>query len=1006
MLARINSAAGGIKEYLETGKKRGREFERDLIDQRVPITGDIDLLDSVIGSIETNQEGDARYLHITLGFAEQFTEAEVCAPGQINAALMVQVTEAYREALMAAYDPSEYMFYAEAHIPKVTHELNARTGDYETRLPHIHIVIPTRNLESDRYLNPFGYRHDETVADAIQEDINLRFGLRSPRDARRDPAEPSHPLGRHEARFEGQSPKQLRAYLDDLVASQAVNTFEELIEAAQPLGVVTVRQGKTDTYLNIKPDWADKGINLQGLGRAGFDETAAKLRQAQPAPDFAGRVQKWRERGSFEARYVELSPKIRKAYKAMDEEGKAAFLAGRRAETAERLARYDEPLSQQITDAAADAIRRAKADITEDSIPLPHPVGWGERLQLLIKELKNGRPQRDFENDGADRRAKPLDGARVREDLRGDGSAIPRRDDQDTGEASDPLGRQLRPDQDASRDLTDAQLKGEASPVRVLEIARKQFGIDPTAYEVGAGKDGTPRLIHEGRQYNLGDFFTKHLKRPWAEAREFLIECHPSVFNNQQATGDRSNESRTHDHSAGPEGNAGLLRRAAAAIARGKQVVAGSATVERYLERRSLGAALETALRRLRQDRPQDEAPLTTQERIDRAGFAISRGRASIKSDEQIRLAIGYRQLGRAITTTLRRLSVARPETRISPSVVTSLAAQAQVKQMPADKLKEGANPALVLSAARDRYGINPDEYSVGTGFDGSPRIIHKDKQYNVGDFFTKHLNRPWSEAEPILRSCYHASMSDALPPPDKVLWRQFSDWRNRQFTDSADRKAKQDADFRARVLASREKYKEAKTAALVLPRGARAAAVARARADQFMAQQVIAAERAASREEGRIPSRNAHYREYLADLAGRGDTVALTELRRMAPHEQEPNAKIFGRRSQAVFPLPTYSVDARGAVTYKNEAGAIVRDSVQGVAVLKAESKAYDAALRVAVARYGRSLTLTGDEKFVANMTAAARRTGLEITIRDASKPRSAPVVLRARGSEQTPDR
>lgn len=1003
MLVRINAAAAGIKEYLETGRKRGREFDRDLIDDRLPLTGDLDLLDAVIDSIQTKQDGDARYLHITLGFAEQFTEAETCTPGQINAALMAEVTEAYREALMAAYDTSEYMFYAEAHIPKVTHELNARTGDYETRLPHIHIVIPTRNLESDRYLNPFGYRPDESVADAIQEDINTRFGLRSPRDSRRDPAAPSHPLGRHESSFEGQSPKQLRAYLQDLVAGGQVNTFEELIEAAQPLGVVTVRQGKKDDYINIKPSWADKGINLQGLGRSEFAATAEALRLPKEAPDFAARVQAWRERGAFEARYVELSPRIRKAYKELDDEGKAAFLRERRAETAQRLAKHDQPLEHQLTDAAGDAIKRATANITEDAVPLPVAAGWTARLQLLIKELNNGRPERDSENGRTDRRAKPLDGTRVRADLRGDGSTIAGRDGQDAGEAFDAAGRQLGADQDASRHLTDAQLKAEASPARILEVAERRFGIDPADYTVDQGKDGTPRLIHDGRQYNLGDFFTKHLKRPWSEAREILIECHPSVSNKQT----HHERNIATDVGPGPEGSAGLLRRAAAAIARGKQAVAGPATVERYLERRRLGTALETALRGLRQDRPQDENPLTVQDRLDKAGFAIARGRDAIKDDAQLRAAVERRRFSKAIGTALRRLTTAKPEKRISPTVISAMTDSVRTSSITPNKLKEGTSPSLVLAAAKDRYGIRLEDYTIAIGADGSPRILHQDKQYNLGDFFTKHLKRPWSEAEPILLSCYHASISDALPPPDKKMWRQFSDWRNRQFKDAAERRAKQSADFRTRVLASREKYKAAKAAAQNLPRAARAAAVARARADQFIAQQVIAAERAKASEEGRIPRRNAHYREYLAELAGRGDTVALTELRRMAPHGNEPDAKIFGRRSQSVFPLPTYSVDARGAVTYRTEAGAIVKDSVHGVAVLKAENRAYDAAIRVAIARYGRELTLTGDARFVASMTEAARRTGLEITLRDASKPRSSPVVLRGRGrADSVPDR
>jgi hypothetical protein len=150
---------------------------------------------------------------------------------------------------------------------------------------------------------------------------------------------------------------------------------------------------------------------------------------------------------------------------------------------------------------------------------------------------------------------------------------------------------------------------------------------------------------------------------------------------------------------------------------------------------------------------------------------------------------------------------------------------------------------------------------------------------------------------------------------------------------------------------------------------------------------------------DGRLPGRNEHYRQFLVDLAAAGDTSALAELRRIAPADADQNPKVAGAQDKAVFPLPRYTVDSYGGVTYKIGESTLVRDSAQGVAVLQAEQAAYDAALRVALAKYGRTITLRGDAKFVDRMVEAAKRSGIEIVIRDAAHPKANPLIVNQRG-------
>jgi hypothetical protein len=56
MLIRIRGYNDGIKEYLGKGQKKDREFNRDEMDERVILRGDLDLTNEIIQPIETDSE--------------------------------------------------------------------------------------------------------------------------------------------------------------------------------------------------------------------------------------------------------------------------------------------------------------------------------------------------------------------------------------------------------------------------------------------------------------------------------------------------------------------------------------------------------------------------------------------------------------------------------------------------------------------------------------------------------------------------------------------------------------------------------------------------------------------------------------------------------------------------------------------------------------------------------------------------------------------------------------
>jgi hypothetical protein len=68
MLIRVRGYHDGIKEHLEKGQKQGREMERDEMDERVILAGDLDLTEDIIESIDTDA---GRYLNVTVSFKDE-----------------------------------------------------------------------------------------------------------------------------------------------------------------------------------------------------------------------------------------------------------------------------------------------------------------------------------------------------------------------------------------------------------------------------------------------------------------------------------------------------------------------------------------------------------------------------------------------------------------------------------------------------------------------------------------------------------------------------------------------------------------------------------------------------------------------------------------------------------------------------------------------------------------------------------------------------------------------
>ncbi|ENG4975183.1 hypothetical protein ABUD90_003575 [Escherichia coli] len=332
MIIRVRGYNSGFAEYLRTGKKEGNSLHRDELDKRIILHGDLDVTNNIVNAMP--DKGDDRYLHITLSFKEDYI-----SKGQLKTVL-----DEFRTQLFNAYDEDEYAFYAEAHLPKIKSVLNESTGEMEERKPHIHIIIPKVNMCDGSYLSPVGYYpHNERYIEAIQESINTKYGLESPRDNRRlNITEISDFISRYKGDVFKSDAKGVKQELLSTILSTENITYDTFIHELKKNGVVKVRKGISGDYLNLKKTGSPKGVNLKEFV---FSREFINLSKSEKLNYLSSQVatrtddkkkqdevndtislEHWLKLRSYEIKYLHPNSKEFKSYKQMDDQSKLRFI--------------------------------------------------------------------------------------------------------------------------------------------------------------------------------------------------------------------------------------------------------------------------------------------------------------------------------------------------------------------------------------------------------------------------------------------------------------------------------------------------------------------------------------------------------------------------------------------------------------------------------------------------------------------------------------------------------
>ena len=475
MLIRISGGESGIKDYLEDGQKQGRDYSREELDERVILDGDLKLTDAIINKMAN--DGD-KYLHITLAFKED----------EISRDTLQAITQDFKAFAFSAFQDDEYSFYAEAHLPRIKSYTHAKTGEWVERKPHIHIVIPKYNLLSGESLNPFGLVERQVkYLEAIQETLNNRYGLASPKDNRRALfTDDSEMLSRYKGdAFKGGSKVFKSALLAELLERQ-IDSYDDFKTLLAEQGEVKIRnEGKDNEHLWIKPNAGGdgKGINLrdaafsrdfielpplqkmQKLATDSRYEIASTPRDNQAQYDQA--LEEWHKQRAKEIKYVYLGKRSEyDAYKQATVEEKAQLLIDRENRFYQK--HLPDPIEEdRLTDTNTDHLETTDLKPAAQLDRGPKTSVTGQLLHDHKAEIERVASNQEF-----------------------------------------------------------AVIKQNLEANRLLARLSHSHGVNPDKYPISKGQDSGDRIQAGTRKLNVSDFLTKELNLDYRTAGQILREAY------------------------------------------------------------------------------------------------------------------------------------------------------------------------------------------------------------------------------------------------------------------------------------------------------------------------------------------------------------------------------------------------------------------------------------------------------------------------------------------------
>lgn len=161
-IIRITEHIEGVEDYLTHGNKKGRSLDREQLDNRVPIYGDLEVFKAANRYVQKHKKWKHNYWHITL------------SPAWIDHGMrrleLRQMVISTLEYYFHLYERERLAAYAEIHYPKYQSAIDLETQEVKQRLPHVHLVVSKLDLWSNNQIRILPYK--KQVAEAFQAWIN------------------------------------------------------------------------------------------------------------------------------------------------------------------------------------------------------------------------------------------------------------------------------------------------------------------------------------------------------------------------------------------------------------------------------------------------------------------------------------------------------------------------------------------------------------------------------------------------------------------------------------------------------------------------------------------------------------------------------------------------------------------------------------------------------------------------------------------------------------------
>lgn len=532
MLARVTGGKSGIVEYLVNGIKTGRELDRDTLDNRICLDGNINITDKIINSMSSEEN----YLHITLSFNDRGIDID-----KIQLAY-----QEYKKHILNAYEDDEFNIYAEIHQPKIKSYKDKKTGETIERYPHVHIVLPKMNLVTGKTFNPFGkYSDSIKYHDAIQESVNRKFRLSSPYDNQR-PIEfqgNSKFISRYKGDTFNNKNVKFKSELLDVILKNNIRNRVALIQELKKYGSVSLGSSKLKgDYLKVMPFGTTTNIRLtEGCFNEKFLVERTLVREKPSNKQIINLVNDWSDRVSFEKKYIHpSSPKVRKEYFARNKHQRKEILDGRRKQFRERYF-SERGRSANIKSSFMRAKQRGFTKITNGLPNMPQRGLDGSTLERP-KSTAGFLPGHE-DNYLESNQQREYRGSQLRRSFIGRrGGVISSKgyvvDANIRGFIAKPVSPQTLPERLLHEHFGQSKQQEELAYFRVLRAElkasslihhlKKSHGLNDQGFKIINAKDGSQRIKVDSIGYNVSDFCTKYMKLTWDETKVILQNVYKS----------------------------------------------------------------------------------------------------------------------------------------------------------------------------------------------------------------------------------------------------------------------------------------------------------------------------------------------------------------------------------------------------------------------------------------------------------------------------------------------